>query len=57
MQNKLVIGTTLLFIIVSIPLLMVRMPPLMDLPNHLARFHILRTIDLDPYLQQYYRAN
>ena len=43
-----------LFLVSLIPLFLVSMPPIADLPNHLARLHILRTNGADPLLNQYY---
>ena len=36
------------------PVLSVEIPPLSDLPNHMAVLHILSTIDSDPFLQRNY---
>jgi len=49
-----IIASIIGMIVLLIPLLAVTMPPIADLPNHLARFHILREIDINPFFQQYY---
>ena len=43
-----------LFGIVQIPVWSVRIPPLVDYPNHLARMHILAHHHETPLLQKYY---
>ena len=46
----------LLFTIYLIPLFLVRIPPLVDYPNHLARMHLLINIDNSSFLQEYYKV-
>ena len=43
-----------LVIITSIPILLYPWPPLADYMNHLARMHVIATIDSDPDLSRYY---
>ena len=39
-----------------LPLAVIEVPPLLDYPNHLARAHILATIDQDPLLAERYQV-
>ncbi len=48
-------GFLLLGLIAAIPILAVRLPPILDYPNHLARMHILATLPNTPELARYYR--
>ena len=50
----LIIGFVLLLGVSLIPLLEVRLPPLLDYPNHLARMHILNHMDDAPCLREFY---
>ena len=45
---------TALFAAACVPLLLTPLPPLVDYPNHLARMHILATLEHAPLLQRYY---
>lgn len=55
LKNRQILMLMLLAFLVSlVPLTLVSMPPIADLPNHLARIHILRTAGADPVLNQYY---
>ncbi len=44
----------LLTAVISIPVLTHQLPPLSDYVNHLARMHVIDTIDSDPYLAKFY---
>ena len=44
----------ILFTILAIPVLMVKIPAMGDYINHLARMHIIASIDSDPLLAKYY---
>lgn len=56
-QTRLVVSVGLLcFAILSLPLLAIQHPPILDLPNHLARLHILANPG-DADLARYYRIN
>ena len=44
----------LLTAVISIPVLTHQLPPLSDYVNHLARMHVIETIDNDPYLAKFY---
>jgi hypothetical protein len=46
-----------LYVTACIPIFMVEILPLSDLPNHLARAYILDHLDADPLLQKYYVAH
>ena len=48
------LGYAALIALLVTPLMLTSVPPLLDYPNHLARAHILATLDTDPLLQQYY---
>ena len=39
------------------PMIWAEYPPLVDYPNHLARIHVLATLDQNPHLQRFYIAN
>ena len=43
----------LLTAVISIPVLTHQLPPLSDYVNHLARMHVIETIDNDPYLAKF----
>lgn len=45
---------TLLFLGAVAPVLSVRVPPLADYVNHLARMHIIASVDADPLLARFY---
>lgn len=53
-NRHILILVSLAFVVSLTPLFLVDMPPIADLPNHLARIHILRTAGADPVLNQYY---
>jgi hypothetical protein len=40
--------------VISIPVLTHQLPPLSDYVNHLARMHVIGTVDSDPYLAKFY---
>jgi hypothetical protein len=43
-----------LMLVALLPVLTHRLPPLSDYVNHLARIHVINTIDEDPYLARFY---
>ncbi|MDH3668914.1 MAG: hypothetical protein OEN23_18500 [Paracoccaceae bacterium] len=45
-----------LLVLTLVPVLSVEMAPLVDLPNHLARWHVLARLETEPLLQQSYRT-
>lgn len=49
-------GFALLALIAVLPVLSVRLPPILDYPNHLARMHILAALPASADLARYYRA-
>ena len=54
----LVIGlSAILFVIAVTPIWLVRIPPLVDYPNHLARMHVLASGDRSPWLAEYYEIH
>lgn len=58
MHPALVMGVFALLIGIALwPLMLVEIPPLTDTPNHLARMHVLATIDGDPDLQTNYQVD
>src|SRR5271168_4697670 len=50
-------GVAAVYALLAAAMLSVRAPCLVDTLNHLARIHILATIDSSPALQQYYERN
>jgi hypothetical protein len=44
----------LMLLLVSLPFWVSNIPPLMDLPGHMARYHIMRELPGSPELQRYY---
>jgi hypothetical protein len=48
-------GFLLLAAMALMPILAVRLPPILDYPNHLARMHILAALPSTPELARYYR--
>jgi hypothetical protein len=50
------LGFMLLSLIVIVPVASVRLPPILDYPNHLARMHILAALPGSADLARYYRA-
>jgi hypothetical protein len=44
----------LMLLLVSLPFWVSNIPPLMDLPGHMARYHIMRELPTSPELQRYY---
>jgi hypothetical protein len=49
-------GFLILAVITTIPILAVRLPPILDYPNHLARMYILTALPRTPELARYYRV-
>jgi hypothetical protein len=49
-------GFGILLLISLIPLALVRFPPLVDYPNHLARMHLLINLDSSNSLSEFYRV-
>ena len=50
------LGFLLLSLIAILPIASVRLPPILDYPNHLARMHILAALPGSADLARYYRA-
>jgi hypothetical protein len=50
------LGFLLLSLIAVLPVVSVRLPPILDYPNHLARMHIVATLPGSTDLARYYRA-
>jgi hypothetical protein len=50
------LGFALLSLIALLPIASVRLPPILDYPNHLARMHILAAVASSADLARYYRA-
>jgi hypothetical protein len=50
------LGFLLLSLIAVVPIVSVRLPPILDYPNHLARMHILATLPGSADLARYYQA-
>jgi hypothetical protein len=44
----------LMLLLVSLPFWVSNIPPFMDLPGHMARYHIMRDLPTSPELQRYY---
>ena len=53
---RLWLAVVALLIVLLVPLAVIEVPPLLDYPNHLARAHILATIDQDPLLAARYQV-
>jgi hypothetical protein len=56
-KGKIAILFLALLAIVSIPILLNPLPPISDYINHLARMHIIATINSDPDLHRYYEID
>ena len=56
-HRYLVAGLAAMAAVMLLPLLVVAIPPLTDLPNHISRLHILATLGDDPHLQSNYVAS
>jgi hypothetical protein len=56
-RGKIAILFVVLMAIVSIPILLHPLPPISDYVNHLARMHIIATINTDPDLARYYEID
>ncbi|HEX4504756.1 MAG TPA: hypothetical protein VH722_03420 [Alphaproteobacteria bacterium] len=50
------LGFALLALIAVLPVVSVRLPPILDYPNHLARMHILAALPASADLARYYQA-
>jgi hypothetical protein len=50
-----VVSIEMVFLV--IPVFLIDYPPMMDLPNHLARLYILSTHDADPVLSNFWHSN
>jgi hypothetical protein len=50
------LGFVLLSLVALLPIASVRLPPILDYPNHLARMHILAALPASADLARYYRA-
>jgi hypothetical protein len=56
--KPIVLGCVAVLLAVAIvPIWLVRLPPLVDYPNHLARMHILESENRSPVLNQYYEIH
>ena len=56
-KGKIAILFVVLLAIVSIPILLNPLPPISDYINHLARMHVIATINSDPDLHRYYEID
>jgi hypothetical protein len=56
-KGKIALLFIVLLAIVSIPILLNPLPPISDYINHLARMHIIATINTDPDLHRYYEVD
>ena len=56
-KGKIALFFVVLLAIVSIPILLNPLPPISDYINHLARMHIIATINSDSYLHRYYEID
>jgi hypothetical protein len=56
-KRKIAILFVALLAIVSIPILLNPLPPISDYINHLARMHVIATINSDPDLHRYYEID
>jgi hypothetical protein len=53
-----ILGAAVILLCVAlIPVMLVRIPPLVDYPNHMARMHILADEGRSPWLRQYYEIH
>src|SRR5271170_3771375 len=55
-RRAVALGFLLLSLIAVLPIVSVRLPPILDYPNHLARMHILAALPGSADLARYYRA-
>lgn len=55
-RSGVVLAYALLSLVVLLPIAAVDVPMLSDYPNHLARMHVLATIDRSPILQSFYEV-
>ncbi|HEY1413976.1 MAG TPA: hypothetical protein VGF36_17650, partial [Rhodopila sp.] len=46
-----------LCVVLTVPLMIVDMPPLLDYPNHLARIFVLASLPNDPVLSRFYAVH
>lgn len=56
-KGKITLLFVVLLAIVAIPIVLNPLPPISDYVNHLARMHIIATINSDPYLHRYYEID
>ena len=56
-RGKIAILFVVLMAIASIPILLHPLPPISDYINHLARMHVIATINSDPDLHRYYEID
>jgi hypothetical protein len=54
-RGAVLIGFVLLSVLALLPVLTVRLPPILDYPNHLARMHILASLPSTPGLARFYQ--
>ena len=52
--NYYILAVALLLVVVLIPIAITPVPPLVDYPNHLARFHIIAELGHDTPLARFY---
>lgn len=55
--SQIAVFTGLLVMLISIPVWTHPIPPLSDYANHLARMHVIATLDTNPHLQRYYQID
>lgn len=55
--SQIAVFTGLLVLLISIPVWTHPVPPLSDYANHLARMHVLATLDTNPHLQRFYQID
>jgi hypothetical protein len=56
-RGKIAAAFVVLLAIVSVPILLHPLPPISDYINHLARMHVIATINSDPDLSRYYEID
>jgi hypothetical protein len=55
-RGAVIFGFLIFAAMTAVPILSVRLPPILDYPNHLARMHILAALPTTPDLARYYRV-
>jgi hypothetical protein len=56
-KGKIALLFVALMVVVSIPILLHPLPPISDYVNHLARMHVIATVNSDPDLSRYYEID